>query len=163
LERDLLGSIVARTVYVAQIVVDGDILAARGVEVEHDVRRIGRAGALERDRGVGDLEFRDAAARQRVGVGLVGDDVDDVAGALQRLGIGAGAARKVVAAIADDALDARPVVILADLARVAPILNEITRRQREILHAHVATPVRAARRRGRRSVVERGTFRQRHS
>jgi hypothetical protein len=68
LERDLLGSIVARTVDVAQIVVDGDILAARGVEMEHDVRRIGGAGALERDRGVGDLELGDAAARQRIGI-----------------------------------------------------------------------------------------------
>ena len=49
LERDRLDRVVGRAVDVAQVVGDADVREAGGVEVEDEVRRVGRARALERD------------------------------------------------------------------------------------------------------------------
>ncbi len=125
LQRDRLHGVVGRAVEVAQAVGDADVALAAGVEVDDEVRRARGARALQRDRRVGQREGGDAAGGQGIRRGLVDQHMDPRrAGAEHGLRIDPGGGGERVAAKADDARHARPIVGGGRQRRRGPVLHE---------------------------------------
>jgi hypothetical protein len=87
------------------------------VEVDDEVGRVGGAGTVQRDGGVGEVKFRYAARCERIRIRLVGDDAQsssaDGGGEGARIDVRRGSSR-IIAQIADDARDIVPIAVGGD-------------------------------------------------
>ena len=105
----------------------GNVQAARArrADGDHDMRRARRSGSVECDDWIGEMKLGDPASSEAIWVGLIGDDVDDVAPLRDDgLRIDAGAARHAVAPVSHDTGDARPIVLSGDEADIRPVLRK---------------------------------------
>jgi hypothetical protein len=140
LHRDRHDRVVGGAIQVTRLERDDDVLPSRGIEVHDQVRRVGGAGAVERDGRIGDVEFADATrSTGLIWVGQVGADVEVVCGSgvgEERTGIGSRRGGDVLPEKSLEARHARPVVVRGDQSGIAPVLGEISAGEIEVDLGH---------------------------